>query len=171
MPSDNATSPIIRRARPADAESIWQIYHSVVAGGDTYAYDPDTSREQALGIWMASDVLTYVAEHEGQIAGTYILRANQPGLGRHVANAAFMVAPEARSRGMGRAMGEHCLDEARRLGFRAMQFNLVVSTNQAAVALWQKLGFEIVGRLPGAFKHRQLGYVDAYVMYRSLADG
>ncbi|HZS89073.1 MAG TPA: N-acetyltransferase [Chloroflexota bacterium] len=171
MPSDDTAVPVIRKAQPADAEAIWHIFHAVVAGGDTYAYDPDISREQALATWMAPGVLAYVAEQDGQVAGTYILKANQPGLGAHVANAAFMVAPEARSRGIGRVMGEHCLAEARRLGFRAIQFNLVVSTNQAAVVLWQKLGFQIVGRLPGAFNHRQLGYVDAYVMYRSLADG
>jgi ribosomal protein S18 acetylase RimI-like enzyme len=160
----------IRQAQPADAEAIWRIFHAVVIGGDTYAYDPDISREHALAIWMAPGVLTYVAERNGHVAGTYILKPNQPGLGAHVANAAFMVAPHARSHGLGRAMGEHCLAEARRLGFRAMQFNLVVSTNQPAIELWQKLGFQIVGRLPGAFHHRQLGYVDAYVMYRSLID-
>jgi ribosomal protein S18 acetylase RimI-like enzyme len=171
MQTDDTALPVIRRAQASDAGAIWQIFQAVVAGGDTYAYDPDISREQALAAWMAPGVLTYAAEHDGQIAGTYILKANQPGLGAHVANAAFMVAPQARSRGIGRAMGEHCLNEARRLGFRAMQFNLVVSTNQAAVALWQKLGFQIVTRLPGAFNHRQLGYVDAYVMYRSLLDG
>jgi ribosomal protein S18 acetylase RimI-like enzyme len=171
MPTVNTALPVIRRALASDAEAIWQIFQAVVTGGDTYAYNPDISREQALAAWMAPNVLTYVADHDGQIAGTYILKANQPGLGAHVANAAFMVSPQTRSRGIGRAMGEHCLNEARSLGFRAMQFNLVVSTNRTAVALWQKLGFEIVGRLPGAFNHRQLGYVDAYVMYRSLLDG
>jgi ribosomal protein S18 acetylase RimI-like enzyme len=94
--------------------------------------------------------------------------ANQPGLGSHVANASFMVAPAFHGKGAGRHMGLHCLREARRIGFRAMQFNFVVSTNSAAVALWRRLGFDIVGTLPGAFAHRELGYVDAYVMFRSL---
>jgi ribosomal protein S18 acetylase RimI-like enzyme len=102
--------------------------------------------------------------------GTYILRPNRPGLGSHVSNASFMVCPSARGLGVGRAMGEHCLEEARRLGYRAMQFNFVVSTNEAAVKLWQRLGFTIVGTLPGAFRHRTLGFVDAYVMFRTLLE-
>jgi ribosomal protein S18 acetylase RimI-like enzyme len=158
----------IRPACHYDADAIWRIFHAVVSTGDTYAYDPDTSRDEALSIWMGPKGFTYVAEEDERIVGTYLLKANQPGLGAHVANAGFMVDPETQARGIGRAMGEHCLAEARRLDFRAMQFNLVVSTNEHAVALWQKLGFEIVGRLPSAFHHRQLGYVDAYVMYRSL---
>lgn len=105
---------------------------------------------------------------EAELVGTYLLRANQPGGGSHVANAAFVVAPNAQGKGIGRAMAEHCLSEARRLGFRAMQFNFVVSTNASAIHLWKSLGFEIVGTLSGAFRHPQEGYVDAYVMYRSL---
>jgi L-amino acid N-acyltransferase YncA len=158
----------IRPARQADADSIWQIFHAVVAVGETYAYDPDMPREEALARWMAPGVDVYVAEDDAGTVGTYVLKANQPGLGAHVANAAFMVDPESQMRGVGRAMGEHCLEQARRRGFRAMQFNLIVSTNDRAVALWRNLGFAIVGRLPGAFNHRRLGYVDAYVMFRSL---
>ena len=109
-----------------------------------------------------------MAEQDGKIIGSYILRKNRPGLGDHVANAGFMVDPSARGLGVGRAMGEHCLNEARRLGFRAMQFNFVVSTNESAVHLWKELGFEIVGTLPGAFRHATKGYVDAYVMFRLL---
>jgi ribosomal protein S18 acetylase RimI-like enzyme len=109
-----------------------------------------------------------VAESGGQVVGTYILKPNQPALGSHVANAAFMVSPAARGLGVGKRMGEHCLVEARRLGFRAMQFNFVVSTNEAAVRLWQQLGFEIIGTLPEAFRHSQRGFVDAYVMFRTL---
>ena len=111
---------------------------------------------------------TYVAEADGRITGTYILRPNQPGGGSRVANAAFMVSASARGQGIGRAMAEHCLGEARRLRFRAMQFNFVISTNTAAICLWQELGFEIVGTLPSAFCHPDKGYVDVYVMYRSL---
>ena len=158
----------IRQATAADSDAIWDIFRSVVATGDTYPFDPDISRDDALAYWLHPSNSRYVAEREGNIVGTYILKANQPGLGSHVANAAFMVSAAARGFGVGRAMGEHSLIEARRLGFRAMQFNFVVSTNESAVRLWQQLGFKIVGTLPGAFRHSQKGFVDAYVMFRSL---
>ncbi|HEU5247096.1 MAG TPA: GNAT family N-acetyltransferase [Candidatus Udaeobacter sp.] len=158
----------IRAAAEADRDAIWEIFHEVVAAGDTYAIDPDVSREEALAYWSGADTQTYVAESTGRVVGTYILRPNQSGGGSHVANAGFMVAPDARGQGIGRAMGEHCLNEARRLGFRAMQFNFVVSTNESAVRLWEDLGFKIVGTLPSAFRHPEKGYVDVYVMFRSL---
>ena len=159
---------MIRPASQADEDAIWSIFHAVVAPGDTYVFDPSMSREDALAYWFGPDTHAYVAESEGQVVGTYILRPNQPALGSHVANAAFMVSPTARGKGVGRRMGVHCLAEARRLGFRAMQFNFVVSTNEAAVQLWQQLGFRIIGTLPGAFRHSQRGFVDAYVMYQAL---
>jgi L-amino acid N-acyltransferase YncA len=158
----------IRAAAEADRAAIWKIFHEVVAAGDTYAIDPDMSREEALAYWFSADTRIYVADGTLGVVGTYILRPNQSGGGSHVANAAFMVAPEARGQGIGRAMGEHCLSEARRLGFQAMQFNFVVSTNESAVRLWQQLGFDVVGTLPGAFCHPKNGYVDVYVMYCSL---
>jgi L-amino acid N-acyltransferase YncA len=158
----------IRPAAQADRDAIWTIFHEVVAVGDTYPIDPKISREDAFTYWFQSGVHTYVAENGSHILGTYILKPNQAGGGAHVANAAFMVAASARGQGIGRAMGEHCLAEARRLGFRAMQFNFVVSTNESAIRLWKQLGFEIVGTLPGAFHHPQNGYVDVYVMFRSL---
>ena len=161
----------IRPATESDRDAIWEIFRVVVASGDTYAFDPGISRKEALAYWMHAANRCYVVERDGTIFGTYILKANQPGLGSHVANAAFMVAPGARGLGVGQAMGEHCLDEARRQGFRAMQFNFVVSTNESAVRLWRRLGFEIVGTLPGAFRHAQKGYVAAHVMYRSLVAG
>jgi ribosomal protein S18 acetylase RimI-like enzyme len=157
----------IREATSADRDAIWDIFREVVAASDTYAFDPGMSRHEALGYWFQADTRTYVAESRGRILGTYILRPNQSGGGSHVANAAFMVAPDARGQGIGRAMAEHCLAEGRRIGFRAMQFNFVVSTNDPAVRLWQKLGFKIVGTLPGAFHHPEKGYVDVYVMFRS----
>ncbi len=126
------------------------------------------SREDALAYWFRADTHTYVAEKDGGVVGTYILRPNQLGPGSHVANAAFMVGSNAQGLGVGRKMGEHCLSEARRLGFRAMQFNFVVSTNASAIHLWEQLGFKIVGTLSGAFRHPKLGYVDVYVMFRSL---
>jgi L-amino acid N-acyltransferase YncA len=159
---------VIRPATVADSDAIWDIFHAVVVPGDTYTFDPDISRDEALAYWLHPSNWCYVAEREGNVVGTYVLRANQPGLGSHVANAAFMVSPQARRFGIGRAMGEHSLREARRLGFRAMQFNFVVSTNESAIGLWYQLGFKIVGTLPGVFRHSQKGFVDAYVMFRSL---
>jgi L-amino acid N-acyltransferase YncA len=181
----------IRLATDADRDAIWNIFHEVVAAGDTYALDPHMSREDALKYWFASGTHTYVAEGDAvgdsaavhgkptaspttirarQILGTYIVRPNQAGGGSHVANAAFMVPAIARGRRIGRAMAEHCLNEARRLAFHAMQFNFVISTNTAAIRLWHELGFKIVGTLPDVFHHPEKGYVDVYVMYRSLLE-
>ena len=158
----------IRRARKEDREAIWQIFHAVVAGGDTYVFEPNISRRKALAYCLGPKTRCYVALSDQGIVGSYILKANQPGLGSHVANAGFMVSPSARGRGIGRAMAEHCLREARRLSFRAMQFNFVVATNRAALRLWENLGFKIVGKLPGAFRHSRRGFVDVYIMYRRL---
>jgi L-amino acid N-acyltransferase YncA len=158
----------IRPATEWDRDAIWAIFHAVIASGDTYAFDPQTSREEAMAYWFRPDTHTYVAEEDQHQVGTYILRANQSGGGSHVANAAFMVTPRARGLGVGRKMGDHCLSEARRLGFRAMQFNFVVSTNTSAIHLWKRLDFKIVGTLPGAFRHPEKGYVDVYIMFRSL---
>jgi L-amino acid N-acyltransferase YncA len=161
---------MIRAATEADRDAIWKIFHQVVAPGDTYALDPHMSCEDALAYWFAPGTRPYVAEADGRINGTYILRPNQSGGGSHVANAAFMVSASARGQGIGRVMAEHCLSEARRFGFRAMQFNFVISTNTSAILLWQELGFEVVGNLPGAFRDPARGYVDVYVMYRSLIE-
>jgi L-amino acid N-acyltransferase YncA len=158
----------IRPASDDDHDAIWNIFHEVVATGDTYAFDPQISRAEALAYWFGTKTSSYVAEKAEKILGTYILKPNQPGAGSHVANAAFMVGANARGHGVGRAMAEHCLSEARRLGFRAMQFNFVVSTNESAIRLWRQLGFQTVGTLPGAFRHAKKGYVDVYVMFRAL---
>ena len=159
----------IREATTGDADAIWRIFHAVVAGGDTYTFPPDTPRADALAYFMGPGISSFVIEDAGsRVIGMYKLIPNHGGFGSHVANASFMVDPAAQGSGAGRAMGEHCLEEARRAGYEAMQFNFVVSTNTAAVALWKKLGFEIVGTLPNAFRHGKLGDVDAYVMYRFL---
>ena len=160
----------IRVATDADHEAIWNIFHEIVAAGDTYALDPEMSREEALAYWFRADARTYVVEENGRVLGTYILKPNQSGHGSHVANAAFMVASYAQGSGLGRTMAEHCLSEAQRAGFRAMQFNFVISTNTAAIHLWKQLGFKIVGTLPAAFRHPEKGFVDVYVMYRSLIE-
>jgi L-amino acid N-acyltransferase YncA len=158
----------IRLALNTDHDAIWNIFHEIIAAGDTYAFNPQMPREEALAYWFRADTHTYVAEEDGGVVGTYTLRPNQSGPGSHVANAAFMVARDAEGAGVGRRMAEHCLSEARRIGFRAMQFNFVISTNTRAIHLWDQLGFKIVGTLPGAFRHPEKGYVDVYVMYRSL---
>ena len=160
----------IRKATEADFVSMWAIFHAVVAGGDTYAFAPNTGREEAHVYWLGPDIATYVAEIDDNIVGFYKMIPNRRDLGSHVANASFMVSPAAHGQGVGKAMGQHCLVEAKKAGFFAMQFNFVVSTNEGAVGLWKKLGFEIVGTLPRAFRHATLGYVDAYVMYRFLDD-
>jgi L-amino acid N-acyltransferase YncA len=160
----------IRPASDRDRDAVWSIFHAVIAEGDTYVFDPATPRDEALAYWFQAGAQSYVAELEGRVVGSYLLKPNQPGLGSHVANAAFMVSAQARGRGVGQAMGEHCLAEARRLGYRAMQFNFVVSTNESAVRLWERLGFRIVGTLPGVFRHRTRGFVDAHVMFRSLTE-
>jgi L-amino acid N-acyltransferase YncA len=155
-------------ATQAHRDEIWQIFHEVVAAGDTYVFDPKTPRDQALSYWLSPEAHTFVALDGSQVCGTYILKQNQPGLGSHVANASYMVASRARGRGIGSLMCAHSLDQARRLGFTAMQFNIVVSTNEAAVLLWKKHGFRIVGTLPNVFRHAKLGEVDAFVMHRFL---
>ena len=160
----------IRLATEDDFEALWPIFRAVVATETTYVFAPDTRREDGFAYWFGPGIATYVAEVDGRIVAMYKLVANHRDLGSHVANASFMVDPRHGGRGVGQALGHHCLREARRAGFLAMQFNLVVSTNQAAVALWQKLGFTIVGTLPKVFRHRERGLVDAYVMHRFLDD-
>ncbi len=161
---------LIRPANPADADSIWQILEPVIRAGETYALDRDMSRDDALAYWLGSDRETFVALDGDAVVGTYYLRANQAGSGQHVANCGYMVSPRATGRGIARAMCEHSLQHANSRGFRAMQFNFVVSSNTRAVAAWEAMGFAVVGRLSGAFAHPTLGFVDALVMFRSLVD-
>jgi len=159
----------IRPYQEQDWLEIWQVIHPVFRAGDTYAFAPDISEEEARLAWVKLPTATFVAEDEqGSILGTYYLKPNQPGLGAHVCNCAYVVRERARGQGIASMMCEHSQREALTLGFRAMQFNLVVSSNTAAVRLWQRLGFEIVGTLPQAFRHAELGFVDAYVMYKLL---
>lgn len=159
---------MIRPAVPEDGAALWAILEPVIRAGETYALDRDLSRDAALAYWLGADRATCVAEVEGRILGTYYLRANQAGGGAHVANCGYATLPEARGRGIARAMAEHSFVEARARGFTAMQFNFVVSSNVGAVRLWESLGFETVGRLPEAFAHPALGLVDALVLYRRL---
>ena len=158
----------IREIQGEEFDLAWPIFEAVVAAGDTYSYDPTTTLEAARAMWTTPPARTFVAREGDRVVGCYVMRPNQPGLGSHVANAGYMVAPEARGRGVAGALCEHSLAEARRSGFLAMQFNFVVSSNEVAVRLWQKHGFEIVGHVPQAFRHRTLGLTDVYVMHRFL---
>lgn len=158
----------IRRAESRDLGSIAAIILPVIREGATYALDPGLSEDEALSYWTSPDKETFVAEQEGVILGTYYMRPNQAGGGDHVCNCGYMTSAAATGRGIARRMCEHSLEHARSRGYRAMQFNFVVSTNERAVRLWQSMGFEIVGRLPAAFRHPAAGYVDALVMYQRL---
>jgi L-amino acid N-acyltransferase YncA len=166
---------LIRPATEADLNAIWSIFQTHVAAGETYAFGAGTSREDCYAYWFAPQVSAFVATQEVEpgrerVLGLYKQQPNQVGRGDHVANASYMVSPFARGAGVGCRLGQHSIREARRLGYLAMQFNFVVSTNDAAIHLWKRLGFSIVGTLPKAFRHRRLGYVDAYVMYQLLED-
>jgi L-amino acid N-acyltransferase YncA len=158
----------IREAGHEDRDGVWAILEPVIRAGETYTLARDLPKEKALAYWLAEGHEVFVAIDEGRVAGTYILRPNQAGGGSHVANCGYMTAPFAVGKGVARAMCAHSLDHARSRGYRAMQFNFVVSSNERAVRLWKSFGFEIVGRLPEAFSHPALGYTDACVMYRFL---
>ncbi|WP_028967159.1 GNAT family N-acetyltransferase [Sphingomonas phyllosphaerae] len=159
---------MIRPASPDDAAAIATLILPEIAAGETYALPCDMDAAAAVAYWCGADRQTFVLEEEGRLLGSYFLRANQAGGGDHVANAGYMVDRAAQGRGVARAMAHDSFDRARAAGFTAMQFNFVVSSNRRAVDLWQSLGFAIVGRLPGAFRHPTLGPVDALVMFRSL---
>jgi ribosomal protein S18 acetylase RimI-like enzyme len=159
---------VIRELGHDEFERVWPIFRDVVRAGDTYSYPPNITFEQARALWLTPPSRVFVALDGDEAVGCYMMRPNQPGLGDHVANAGYMVAPHARGRGVAGTMCEDSLARARSEGFTAMQFNFVVSTNDVAVALWRKHGFEIVGRVPLAFRHATLGFVDIFVMHRML---
>jgi len=159
---------LIRPAADADRDAIWAMLEPVIRAGETYALARDLGREDALAYWTGAGREPFVAERDGKILGTYYLRANQAGGGAHVANCGYVTAAAAQGQGVARLMCEHSLVYAKHRGFRAMQFNLVIATNIRAVKLWQSLGFDTLARIPGAFNHPQLGYVDALMMFRNL---
>ncbi|WP_196159359.1 GNAT family N-acetyltransferase [Reinekea sp. G2M2-21] len=158
----------IREAKKQDWNAIWPIFHSIVSAGETYGFDPDISKPQAKKIWLETPRKTFVVEDDGEILATYYLKTNQAGPGSHVCNCGYMVSPLARGKGLATIMCEHSQQIAKKLGYKAMQFNFVASSNEGAVRLWHKLGFETVGCLPKAFNHPAKGYVDAFVMYKWL---
>jgi ribosomal protein S18 acetylase RimI-like enzyme len=159
---------IIRAARAEDHDAIWSIQEPIFRAGETYGVATDIDRDAALAYWLSAHNEPFVAEQDGRILGTYFIRPNYGGGGRHVANCGYMTAAAAQGKGVARAMLEHSLSHAKSRGYRAMQFNFVVSTNERAVAIWRAYGFEIVGQLPGAFEHPRLGFVDAWVMHKQL---
>ncbi|PWU16872.1 MAG: GNAT family N-acetyltransferase [Bdellovibrio sp.] len=158
----------MRPAKLDDAAEIWKVMEPIIRAGETYALPRDMSQDEALAYWMNSKQETFVATDGNELLGTYFLRANHSGGGNHIANCGYMIAQTAQGRGVGRQMCEHSIERAQSLGYRGMQFNFVVSTNERAVHLWQFMGFEIVGRLPQVFRHPSRGFVDAFVMFRSL---
>lgn len=151
-----------------DAAALLHVLLPVFRAGDTYTIDPDLSPDAALAYWTAPENTVFVAEVAGQMLGTYFIRPNQGGGGAHVCNCGYITLAEARGKGIARALLDHSLPQARTQGYRAMQFNFVVANNTRAVDIWTRAGFDVVGRLPGAFLHPKDGYVDALVMFRSL---
>ena len=168
----------IRKATEADKPAVWRIIKAVIAGGDTYVFDPETPEEEMLAYWFSPEKHVYVAVSESEavatgsapaeILGTYWLKANQPGLGDHIGNGAYMVSPEAKGKGIGKLMALHSIEEAKRIGYHAIQFNFVVKSNTAAVSLWRSVGFEVIGEIPDAIRHKRHGLTNAYIMYRRL---
>ncbi|MFP8965393.1 GNAT family N-acetyltransferase [Pokkaliibacter sp. CJK22405] len=158
----------IREASREDFHQFWPVFRQVIEAQETYAYPADLSEDQAFHLWCELPQKTYVAEEDGQILGSYYLKANAMGPGDHVCNCGYMVAPSARGKGIAQLMCEHSQLIAKEIGFYAMQFNSVVSTNTTAVALWQRLGFDIIGTIPEAYRHPAHGRVDTFVMYKKL---
>ena len=164
----NDTQIVIRTVRDTDSDALWPLLRDTIRKGDTYAIDPNLTRERVLDLWVEQPRAVYVAERDGHILGTYYIKSNHAGNGAHVCNCGYIVAAEARGQGIARALCLHSQAEAVKLGYLAMQFNLVVATNVGAIHLWTDLGFETVGRLPQAFDHPEAGLVDALVMYKWL---
>ncbi len=155
-------------AQEKDFEDIWRIFCQVIAGGETYVNDEATTKEDAYNKWFSKSATTFVAKINGKVVGAYLIRSNQVGRGSHIGNASYIVDENARGNGIGKALALDSIHKAKELGYKAMQFNFVVSTNKAAVNLWQSVGFRIIGTIPQGFKHKSLGFVDAYVMFREI---
>jgi ribosomal protein S18 acetylase RimI-like enzyme len=160
----------IREYLASDWPNVWPILQETIVAGETYAFSPQSSEEEIRKAWIGVPARTFVAcDPDGQVLGTYFIKTNQPGLGSHVCNCGYVVTAGAQGKGIASRMCEHSQAEAIAMGFKAMQFNFVVATNTGAIRLWERLGFSVVGRIPGAFNHRVLGYVDALVMFKQLA--
>lgn len=159
----------IRRADiETDYESVWDIFKNVISTGDTYVFDANTPKESLGQHWFAGHMDTYVAVDKNEILGTYIIKPNQIDLGKHIANCSYMVHPKRHGRGVGKLLCKHSINYAKDKGYLGIQFNLVVSTNEVAVKLWQQFGFKIIGTTPKGFRHKDLGLVDTYIMFKDL---
>jgi L-amino acid N-acyltransferase YncA len=158
----------IREATSNDYDAVWDIFKQVIATGDTYVFSPETPKKDLLKYWFAPYMKTFVLTEDDQILGSYVLKPNQVDLGSHIANGSYMVNPQFQGKGIGKLLCSHSLEMTKALGYQAIQFNIVVSTNEAAVHLWQKFGFQIIGTIPKGFNHQKLGYVDAYIMFREV---
>jgi ribosomal protein S18 acetylase RimI-like enzyme len=165
---NDSAAPTIREFTEADWPQTWRIIEPVFRAGETYPCAREISEAESHSYWIDKPQATYIVELDGTILGSYYIKPNSEELGAHVCNCGYIVSKNARGQGVGSAMCAHSQDEAARLGFRAMQYNLVVASNEKAVRLWQKHGMQIVGTLPGAFRHAELGYVDAHIMYKEL---
>ncbi len=162
---------LIRKAdKQKDYDQTWEIFKSIISTGDTYVYEPDTPKEKLLKYWFADDTITFVIEDKSEILGTYIIKPNQIDLGNHVANCSYMVSPKHQGKGIGKLLCKHSIDFAKEKGFISIIFNMVVSTNVNAIKLWQKFGFKIIGTIPKAFRLKNFGLVDAYIMYKDLSE-
>ncbi len=159
---------LVRKYEEKDKEQVREIIKYVISQGDSFTYSPNDSPEEIVRYWCSAEKETFVAESENEILGTFYIKANQIGLGSHIANGSYMVSPKARRKGVGRLMGEFSIEEAKRLKFDAIQFNFVVKSNEKAVNLWKSLGFEVIGEIPEAFRHLENGLTNAYIMYRKL---
>ncbi len=158
----------VREVSPVDHDTLWNIIEAVIKGGETYVFNPNSSREKMLAYWLAPDKKVYVVEREGVMVGTFTIKPNMADRGSHIANASYMVDPAHSGKGIGEFMGKYSLHEAKKLGYLAMQFNFVIKSNERAVNLWKKIGFKIIGEIPNAFRHPKLGFTNAYIMYREL---
>ncbi len=160
---------IIRKAnKKQDYDPVWDIFSRVIQSGDTYVFDPSTSKESLEKYWFADYMETFVVVVDEIIAGTYIIKPNQIDLGNHIANCSYMVSPEYQRRGIGKILAGHSIQFAKDQGYKGIQFNFVVSTNTPAIELWKKVGFKITGTNPNSFRHRESGLVDTFVMYKDL---
>jgi len=158
----------IRQATEEDIEQVWTIFKEVIKTGDTYTFSPNTPKTDIKKYWFADYMTTFVAEQQGEILGTYIIKPNQIGSGSHIANCSYMVHPKEHGKGIGKKMCEHSLSFAKQAGYYGIQFNIVVSTNHGAVHVWKKFGFKIIGTTPKGFRHPELGLVDTYIMFKEL---
>ena len=162
--------PTARIATNEDEDALWGILEPMVRLGGTYVFSLNTPRESLMGYWLGADKTTFVIERDGGVVGTFYLKANQEGLGDHICNAGFVVAPAVEGQGLGRWMGEFAQEVAKSRGFLAMQFNFVIKSNQRAVHLWKSLGFAIIGEIPEAYRHSELGLVPALIFHKKLSN-